>query len=103
MRKTTLPALAVLISIVVTSVAHASQSHFASWNAAFFQGKFTDHCGWYTEFQTRLSDAPGSAPLLTRGNRFMFRPAVRWLPLGNNTLQVHLGYAWTPNLSPNRN
>ena len=92
---------------LISQSGEAAESNFASWSASFMQGKFNNNWGWYGEIQTRLNDSSNTVssldPFLMRGNRFLIRPALRWLPLENNSLQFHLGYGWTPNLSPWRN
>jgi hypothetical protein len=85
----------------------ASPENFAAWNAIFLQGKIAPNWGWSFESQLRLNEgwAYGTSTpnsLETRGNRLLLRPALRWLPRGDNSLQVALGYGWVPNLSPER-
>lgn len=95
------------MALVSSSVCPAAESNFATWTAAYFQGKTSAHWGWQGEMQTRLNDGSSAFavndPFLTRGNRLLLRLAARWLPHGDGTLQFHLGYGWTPNLSPYRN
>jgi hypothetical protein len=94
------------ITIGVSTPAQAVEHHFGIWTAAFMQGKFSENWGWFFENQVRLHHGWdfGQSPdsLETRANRLLVRPAIRWLPRGDNSLQVHFGYGWTPNFSPER-
>lgn len=93
---------------LLSATAKATETNFAAWTAVILQGKVSDHWGWYFESQSRINDGwefgSGNSPdaLKTKGNRLLIRPAVRYLPHGDGTLQFHFGYAWTPNLSPER-
>jgi hypothetical protein len=96
-----------LFSGLTASSGWASSSNFAAWDAIFLQGKFSSQWGWYFENQLRLNDGweyGSSSPssLKTRGNRLILRPALRWMPLGDPSFQVWVGYGWLPNLSPER-
>ena len=91
------------ISLSLPGSAWALEEHLASWTGAFFQGKFEENWGWYAETQTRLNESSTVSSFLTRGNRFMLRPAIRWLPRGDNSLQYFLGFAWTPHFTPYKN
>lgn len=93
-------------SLLPIGASHAADDGFGNWAGLFAQGTFNPNWGWYAEAQTRLNEGyqsgePANARQL-RNNRQMYRPAVRYLPYGNGSLQLHLGYAWTPNQSPSR-
>lgn len=102
-------AIALIATVCSLSVARAegTEDNFGIWTAVFTQGKFSDRWGWFLENQLRLHEGwefRGGTPdgFGTRGNRLLLRPAVRWLPRGDGSLQLHLGYGWTPNFSPER-
>lgn len=97
---------AVLVALV-SSTAWGADVGWGTWMGGFFQGKFTDYLGWYLESQVRLSDGwartdAAPDPIRVRGNRLLLRPALRWMPWGNGDFQIHVGYGFTPNLSPER-
>lgn len=88
-------------------MAHATENNFAQWTSLFTQGTLgRPDYGWYFETQNRLNDGYelGDTPnaRFVRGNRLLVRTAVRWMPESLKGWQFHLGYGWTPNLSPER-
>jgi hypothetical protein len=80
----------------------ASVTNHSVWNGFFLQGRLSEHWGFFLEQQLRLNDAPELEPILTRGNRWLVRPALIWNVPGVERLQLFFGAAYTPNLSPVR-
>lgn len=90
-----------------STFARAMEEDFGAWTGVFAQGKLSENWGWSLENQVRLHSgwefaAAQPESIEVRANRLLIRPALRWLPRGDSTLQFHLGYGWTPNFSPVR-
>ncbi len=98
--------LFLLCPLLCLSPALASNSTLGQWSGFFSQVKLNKHWGAYIETQTRLHEGYKSGdhpnPLEVRNNRFLLRPALIYYPFQKNSLQLHFGYGWTPNLSPKR-
>lgn len=86
--------------------AWSADEGFGTWSGLFLQGAVAPNWGWFMESQARLNEGYQAGdpvnPRQLRNNRYLLRPAIRYLPRGNGTLQFHFGYGWTPNFSPSR-
>ena len=87
---------------LISGSARATVSNDAVWNGLFLQGPLLGSWGFFVEQQLRLNDASDLDSLKLRGNRWILRPALVWNAPSLPGLQLFIGAAHTPNLSPVR-
>lgn len=95
-----------LLPFLFSVQSHGLPSTIGQWTGFFTQGRWNENWGWLLETQTRLHDGfrfgEDPDPLKLRNNRFVFRPALNYFITSDNSVQLQIGYGWTPGLSPQR-